>query len=479
MPSVDNMDISNMNFQDASRIIVLDLTHAGIIIATKLAEMGYSVTAVDVYRTVNEKVLLELEETYYIRTSKEPVPVNDNDIVISPAHLDPEYPVLVESRKKGIKILTHHQAVGSILSMKGWPEKGTVIEITGSKAKTSSASLLAEMLSQKMKVILHTSRGLELWENGQCRILNLGLSIAPGSILLVVDKLDELKVSADSYIFEVSIGLTGFADIGIITTLEPDYPIAASTSNSSDAKMNMLSYARSDEVFFLNINDRKAQEMANQFGRTVFKLGDSEYSGQDYENADVVADIIVNESGNSSVKFKCQTGTFTSSLSEKYNSRAYATAFAVSTAVALKMRIPEQDIIKVIASFEGLQGRMQEKELAGSILIDNSNSGMDIKSAERSLDYALSRLEDKNSGIIMVLGEEAAQVCEGLPPEQVTEFVKRRSDELLRLILVGDRMQNVGNNEFIYVSGLEEGLEVAVSFASGKDIILSCVKCFR
>ncbi|MDK2825600.1 MAG: coenzyme synthetase [Methanolobus sp.] len=478
MLSIDNLDISKMRFQDASRVIVLDLTHAGMIIATKLAEMKYSVIAVDVYRTVDGKTLIELEEKYGIKTSKEPMPVNDTDIVVSPAHLDPEYPVLVEARKKGIKILTHHQAVGSILSMKEWPEKGTVIEITGSKAKTSSASLLAEMLSQKMKVILHTSRGLELWENSQCKILNLGLSIAPGSILLAIDKLEELEASADCYIFEVSIGLTGFADIGIITTLEPDYSIAASTSNSSDAKMSVLSYAKENEIFFLNIKDRKAQNMAYEFGRTFFTFGDSEYSGHDYKNADVVADIVY-DSANSSVMFKHQEGTFSSGLSEKYNSKSYATAFAVSVAVALKVGIPKKDIIKVIGSFEGLQGRMQEKKLAGRLLIDNSNSGMDIKSAERSLDYALSRLEDENSGIIMVLGEEAAQVCEGLPPEHVSEFVKRCIDDLSTLILVGERMQNVENGKFICANGLEEGLEMARGIASEKDIILSCVKCFR
>jgi UDP-N-acetylmuramyl pentapeptide synthase len=463
-------------FQDVNGIIVLDLTHAGIIIATKLAKLGFSVTAVDAYRTVDENVLLELEEGCRIKTSKKPVQIDKYDLVISPAHLDPEYPVLAEARKKGIKILTHHQAVGSILSMKGWTDKGTVIEITGSKAKTSSASLLAEMLSQKMKVVLHTSRGLELWENSQCKILNLGLSIAPGSILLAIDKLDEFGVSAECYIFEVSIGLTGFADIGIITTLEPDYRIAASTSNASDAKISVLSYAKPEEIFFLNVKDMKAHDMANKFGRTCFTFGDSEYSGQDYEDADTVAYI-----DDKSVTFNHKNGTFSSPLSQNYNSRSYATAFAVSTAVALKMEIPEQDIIGVIASFEGLQGRMQEKEFEGRTLIDNSNSGMDIKSAERSLDYALtkSKSESEISGIIMILGEEAAQVCEGLPPEKVSEFVMRRSGELSRLILVGERMQDIGNGKFTYAGGLEEGLEIATAIASEKDIILSCVKCFR
>ena len=57
---------------------------------------------------------------------------------------------------------------------------------------------------------------------------------------------------------------------------------------------------------------------------------------------------------------------------------------------------------------------MQEKELNGVALIDNSNSGMDILSAEKALEYALLKKKDEKKGsIILVLGEEASQVCEG------------------------------------------------------------------
>lgn len=209
---------------DHNNIAVLDLTHAGMVIAERFHRLGFNVTAIDVYRTVDRKVLDDLESEYGITTSKEPVGVDDFDLIVSPAHLDPAYPMLADAKAKGIEIMTHHMAVGIILSMSNSLTNEKVIEITGSKAKTSSASLLAEMLSMKMKVVLHTSRGLELWERGDSTLLNQGLSIAPGSILLAADRLDDLGVTADCYIFEVSIGLTGFADMGIITTLEPDSP---------------------------------------------------------------------------------------------------------------------------------------------------------------------------------------------------------------------------------------------------------------
>ncbi|WP_269850250.1 hypothetical protein [Methanosarcina horonobensis] len=49
----------------------------------------------------------------------------------------------------------------------------------------------------------------------------------------------------------------------------------------------------------------------------------------------------------------------------------------------------------MLEQFRGLSGRMQEKELNGTALIDNSNSGMDILSAEKALEYALLKKKDE------------------------------------------------------------------------------------
>ncbi len=461
-------------------IAVLDLTHAGIIIAKKFAELGFNVTAVDVYRTVEESILSGLTNEHGIVCYREPVDVDVDgfDLVVSPVHLDPGYPVLADAVKKGIDIITHHMATGIILSMEDFSVSSTVIEVTGSKAKTSSASLMAEMLSQKMKVILHTSKGLEIWESGHSRTLYQGLSIAPGSMLLAVDKLKEMGIDADCYIFEVSIGLTGFADVGVITTLEPDYLIAASSSNASDSKVSVLSYARAEEVFFLNAGDPKALGMAEKNKRTFFTFADSEYTDTDVTYTDVVADVKA-EVLEGTLVLRYSESILSPVLDPDYDAGSYATAFAASSAVAIQMGVPLDDISRVLASFRGLQGRMQEKELSGRRLIDNSNSGMDIRSAERSLDHALKKLDQDPSGVIMVLGEEAEQVCEGLSPEDVSGFVKRRGKDISRIILVGARMKGRGSENTLYAPGLDEGLKKASDISSENDIILSCVKCFR
>ena len=456
---------------DHTNVAVLDMTHAGIIIAEKLADLGLNVTAIDVYRTVDETILSALESDHCIITSKDPIPVDEFDLIVSPVHLDPRYVMLTDAREKGIEIITHHRAVGHILSVPGSLEDARVIEITGSKAKTSSASLLAKMLSMKMKVVLHTSRGLELWEEGNSKLLYSGLSIAPGSILLAVDKLNELGIAADCYILEVSIGLTGSADLGVITTLEPDYLIAASTSNASDSKMGALSYGKTEEVFFLNARDREAMDMAESNNRNYHTFSDSD---------EIYADLQTYFE-DECVVFRNKEEGFSSVLSPNYNYSSYVTAFAVSCSVALWMGVPMDEISSVVSSFEGLQGRMQEKELSGRKLIDNSNSGMDIRSVEKALDYALDEfLKCGGSGrSIMVLGEEAAQVCEGLPPEDVSDLVSRRGNDLKNIILVGERMQGIVAENIMYASCLEEGLDMAAGLSSDNDTIISCVKCFR
>ncbi|WP_406657966.1 coenzyme F430 synthase [Methanolobus sp. ZRKC2] len=457
-------------FPPKSNVAVLDLTHAGIIIAQRLAEYGMNVIAVDVYNTVDEVTLSMLGNDFGITVSKNVIPIDDIDFIVSPVHLDPGYEMLKDVRGKGKKIISHHLAVGMILSYGRVLDGVKVIEVTGSKAKTSTTSLLADMLSRVMVVALHTSRGLEVWENGEAERIYSGLSIAPGSILLAVDKLKSEGINVDCCILEVSIGGTGYADIGIITTLEPDYAIARSSSKASDAKLSMIEYRKDESVLLLNIRDEKAVMKANKLGKKFLTFSDSK---------DMKSDFRMEFDGKKVMLFSGDV-ELTADVNPFYNASSYVTAFAAAGAVALHMGVGEDVIVQAISGFTGLAGRMQEKKVNGRVLIDNSNSGMDIRSVEKSLDYGLAKVSDRiATKVVMVLGEEAAQVCEGLPPENVAEFVERRIKDIDVLILVGERMRAVTPENMIYASHLEEGLEQAFRISSEDDLILSCVKCFR
>ncbi len=514
------------------KLAVLDLTHGGIPIAKKLAALGNEVYAVDVYGTVDSSLLQELEKKHGIHCSKTPLPVSGFDRLIAPVHLDPAYSMLAEARIEGKKILSHHEIVGEILKKDSRLSGIKIIEITGVKAKTSTASLLADMLSRKFEVVLHTSRGLEAWNEGFSSLISRGLSITPGSILVAVENVFEAGLMPDYFIFEISIGGTGTADFGVLTTLSPDYGIANNSSLASEAKLQLIKNAKRGSTLLINAGAKKALEAAKKSQAKVLTFKDP-FNNQFLETEGIETDFSLEiESkkielaselsgvSNSTIKSELSelelselelselelselelselqvTGIssgsvlhfiyrgkeiFSACLLSGYNISAYRTAFTAASAVALGLGVECKAVVAVLEEFKGLSGRMQEMEINGISLIDNSNSGMDILSAEKALEYALLKKKDekKSGGIILVLGEEASQVCEGLPPASVQDFIEKFGAKCRQIILVGERMKTLAARNASHADSLPKGLSKASELAEKDDIIISSVKCFR
>jgi coenzyme F430 synthetase len=471
------------------KLAVLDLTHGGIPIAKKLAALKNDVIGVDVYGTVDSRILSELENKHGIKCLKVSLPVSEFDFIVAPVHLDPTYPMLAEAGAQGKIILSHHEIVGKILRDDQRLLGTKTIEVTGVKAKTSTSSLLADMLSRKFVVVLHTSRGLEVWERGISSLISQGLSITPGSILVAVEKVFEAGIRPEVFIFEISIGGTGTADLGILTTTTPDYGIANNTALASEAKLQLVRNAKPGSILLLNSGAEKALAAAKKSQAKILTFKDpfnTEFIEKPDETADYILETsyrnILSSGSQGSVLHFMHRGDelFSASLLSGYNDSAYRTAFTAASAAALELGVEREAVVAVLEEFRGLSGRMQERELNGVALIDNSNSGMDILSAEKALEYALLKKKDeKKKGIILVLGEEASQVCEGLPPVLVQGFVDKLGTKCKQIILVGERMKTIVAKNAFYADNLPEGLSVASKLAGKDELIISSVKCFR
>ncbi|VVB86969.1 UDP-N-acetylmuramoylalanine--D-glutamate ligase [uncultured archaeon] len=450
-----------------SRVAVLDLTHGGAVIARKLKNIAASVTGIDVYRTVRPEEL-EVLEHEGIRTSCAPLKVSDFDVLIAPVHLDPVYPMLTWAASENVPVISHHAAVGEILksALKG----RTVIEITGTRAKTSTSILLAEILSTNKYVISHTSRGLEDWSKR--RIIKNGLSITPASILRAVDEVEEAGIKPEVFIFEISLGGTGIADIGVITTIADDYMIANNTKHASEAKRSMIIDAKPGSTLVINYDALRF------FGACRRDVNIISFSDTVNAAANVYYENIGSDGGTIAYFIDGRKGRITLCASQDYDLVSYKTAFVCAAGVALGMDIEPDVIERSLREFKGAQGRMRKTTIAGRTFIDNSNSGMNIKSAEKALEYAKS-----GSGrIVMVLGEEAKEVCEGLDPAGVEQFIEKHLHELQSLVLVGERMKHLVNkdiNKIYHAGNLSKGIELARQRTGENDTIVSCVKCFR
>jgi UDP-N-acetylmuramyl pentapeptide synthase len=403
------------------KIAVLDTIHGGSVIARKMVESGIEAEALEVYHHTTS--------------------LAGFDGVAAPVHLAPNNPHLVEARRRDLKIITHHQAVGELMepALNGVE----VFEITGTHSKTSTALLLAMILSHQKRVLSHTTRGLEIWSAGETHLLKNGLSITPGNVITAAEA--AAKQGAAALICEISLGGTGRANYGILTSLSGDYRIAGASKWASTAKLQMISLARKGSKLIANTDARISADISFASEGRVDAKPDRLIFGE--------VELAL-------------------SLSEDLDFAGYRTAIAGAAAAAEAAGMEIDEISKVLQDFDGFSGRMKIKRLPGMTYFDNSNSGLKVRDVARALDRA------RGPDLAVVVGEDAETVCEGLNIPALRDLLRERRAEMAKLILVGKRLEPLAAElEADTARNLAEGLGKAEKF--GLKRLLSCVKCFR
>jgi len=456
-------------------IAVLDLTHGGSLIAQCLAECTETgiqiivntgnagtntVTAVDAYHTLDIGARAGLESRG-ISVLAEPPDASSFDLIISPVHLDPAYPTLAGAHAAGVPVITHHAAVGKIMQSRLL--RYDVIEVTGTTAKTSTVRTLAEIISScaGRSVVSHSSAGVEYWDGsgGSNPQVIAKFSITPASIIEVVKSARDAH-DPDVFIFEISLGGTGLADIGIVTTFAGDYLIANDTTRASGAKMQMVQQAKPGSTLILG-SDVASVPVPDLVADTL-TFGD----GGDIYFKSVKPDRGVIAAADRRIEFAVRN----------YDIFSYKTAILAAVAAAISMNVDPDRIKSFLGNFCGVSGRMKVSEVEGRTIIDNSNSGMNIASAESAINHARRIAGDLKDGgkIVLIIGIEEYNVCEGLDSGRVIELIVRNRDFVNDIITVGV------NTDFAQeVPGLDRGMNLAMDMTRAGDLIISCVKCFR
>ncbi len=444
-------------------IAVLDLTHGGALIAQSLAETD-TVTAVDVYGTVSDEARRDLESSG-IPVLTEPPDAGDFDLIVAPVHLDSAYKTLHDARAADVPVpvITHHAAVYEILKQR--LKRYHVVEVTGTTAKTSTVRMLAGMLSEctGKKIVSHTSAGVEYWDGrggdgdgGSSARTIAKWSIAPASIIRAVESVKaEPGVEPDIFIFEVSLGGTGLADTSIITTLTGDYLIANKTTSASSAKMQMVNRAKPGSTLILNSDVGVTSDPA----ANILTFGDGG-AGADVRFEEIDHEHAVVTAMNRRIEFTVKD----------YDIFSYRTAILGAVSAAISMNTDPDCIKSFLDGFSGVSGRMKILEVDGRTVVDNSNSGMNIPSAESAIDH-VRRIADEGR-VVMIIGIEEYNVCEGLDTDEVVGLIGRNRDFI-------DRFITVGIESDCEADDLDSGMAMAMDLTEAGDTIISCVKCFR
>ena len=250
---------------------------------------------------------------------------------------------------------------------------------------------------------------------------------------------------ADALICEISLGGTGLADYGILTSLSGDYRIADASKWASTAKLQMVSLARKGAKLLANADARISADISFAIGGQVDARPDRLIFGNDERAL---------------------------SLGQDLDFIGYQTAIAAASAAADASGLERDEIALALEDFDGFSGRMKIKRMHGMTFFDNSNSGLKVRDVARALDRA------QGPDLAVVVGEDSETVCEGLDIPALTDLLRQRRVQIAKLILVGKRLEPLAAELGAETAkNLAEGLGKAEK--GGLERLLSCVKCFR
>lgn len=422
--------------------LVIDLTHGGVKIAISLAKAGKSVLAYDIYGTLNDidRRMLEIYSVELIGLDqlKE---FRGKMKVISPIHLPLSHEE-IESYNPDLDytFITHHEAILEILE--GWGEDIPKVEITGVKGKTSCAFMLKEILLGENPLIL-SSLGALLYEDSRELILKKNISITPANIKETIDlaykvanpicKIAEGEVESEnlrkysSAIFESSLGVTGIGDVGLLTNISENYPIAKNRLTAAEAKRQVF------RCGCVAINKESLDEYYKDVEHpkvNTFSLDDSKANlyaeNVSYSLDESVIDIIyrdVKTIDDSSLNGKIRIKTFAPGPHHVSNVLGVVLT-------SLSLNIDEDRIVRGLANYKGITGRTNKRSEDGIWIIEEINPGINTDAIKQSINM-IPDLEN----CYVSLGGDYGITCEEIDEDKVVKYLNTLD---CKIILTGD-----------------------------------------
>jgi hypothetical protein len=381
------------------KVLVLDLTHGGEVLAREYISNGDSVTAVDIYNTATAEKKDALAAAG-VRVLDE-TPAESFDLGVVPVHCPDRFIGQAALSRR----ITAHQAVGELAAF-----DSPVVEFTGVRGKTSACHVLAHVLVRSGKcVLLHTSRGRYLLDGEERKVLMDKASIAPPSVLSIAKEHPPFDVG----VFEVSLGGTGLADISVITGMDDNYAIAGGTRKAFDGKVQM---ARTAKVLVCPEAERAMWTPQVPEGAKVITFG---HDG----DLDISLPEGLKLGNRAPLKVRWKGHEFDVRLPGTFLAPSYATAIAAGLAAAGAMGLDMKRTVSSLSSFKGVPGRGDVAREGGKFLIRERNPGVSAGSIEWNIGVLERFYAQDDIGI--ALDPVNIKVCEKLDIHDVHEVLSR------------------------------------------------------
>ncbi|MBR1452433.1 MAG: coenzyme F430 synthase [Candidatus Methanomethylophilaceae archaeon] len=376
------------------RVLLLDMTHGGQVLAPLFKREGHDVTVCDVYRIASQEMLESLKDIGAEVCVGKPTP-GHYDLVSMPCHC-PD--IFLEGCTYDERIW-YSQAVNRFID-----DDRFRIEVTGVKGKTSTCYLISHILTYAgKKVYLRSSRGSGPYTRDGLDLQELK-SIAPPYLLDLPDG------DYDVMVCEVSLGGSGKADIACITNLLEDYGIAKKSRKAHEAKKDILT----DGV---NIVLESEKDVWSPYGKQLRLCG---------RKVTVIGRPVYGEPLKVSVDYR---GTHEIELKGDYLALQYLEAMDMALEVCDSMNIPADVVLEALSEFRGVPGRGEVGFKGDVRFITERNPGISHMSVERTLKTL--DMMDCLSDALVIIDPVSKKVCDKLDRDLIEEVVKRYGVRLI------------------------------------------------
>jgi len=425
-------------------VLVVDMTHGGLLIASELSKIyEKEILAWDIYGTVDESTKRDYNKKGLKFINKISTLSDDDLMVIAPVHCNFESKV----------DMSHHDAVKYILKDR---INVPIIEVTGVKGKTSVVGMLKEIFKEVKPLVL-SSLGVEVFDGRSWKLLKRNISITPASIIEAWGLVKDYEVGI--CIFETSLGGTGLADIGILTNLAEDYPIANGSSSASMAKGQIFkSKLVACDLDSFNSKYSEFKEKTNIFYNKIVN---------DKVEANLTVDNI--EFGFDKTEIRLKMVDFKTIHNNTFNGSLELSTFApasihinnvmAAVSAALMFEMPIKNIQAGMANFKGLKGRTSINCFEGIRIIEEINPGLNVAAVKESL-YMMDDMDD----VAIVFGGKYGVTCEEIDENSVSKVLDSIEDNnsLILVDELGSGVKNSLNRDFNYYDNIDDGINFAI-----------------
>lgn len=368
------------------KVLLLDMTHGGQILAPLFKAQGHEVAVADVYRIAPESMLESLRSLGVDVYVGNPVP-GHYDLVSMPCHC-PD--IFLEGCTRGQRIW-YSQAVNRFID-----DKRFRIEVTGVKGKTTTCYLISHILANSgKKVYLRSSRGSGPYTLEGHDVKELK-SIAPPYLL------DLPEGDYDVMVCEVSLGGSAKADIACITNLLEDYGIAKKTRHAEEAKKDILT----DNI---NIVLDSEKDIWAKYGKPL-RTVKSCVTVKEMPKFGEPLKLTVDYNGKHDVE-----------LDGSYLGLQYVEAIDMALKVCDAMNIDSDSVFKALSTFKGIPGRGEVTVRDGVRYVIERNPGISHMSVNRTL-KSLSSMGCLD-GALVIIDPVSKKVCDKLDRDLIEGVV--------------------------------------------------------